>query len=85
MTTIGYGDRSPGNEPEIAFTMCAELVGLVFFVLLLDRITTVYEELRRDHTASSAIKDEIVQFLSRAVPHRVDSHGGSTGLSQSKG
>lgn len=84
MTTIGYGDRSPGNEPEIAFTMCAELVGLVFFVLLLDRITTVYEELRRDHTASSAIKDEIVQFLSRAVPHRVDSHG-STGLSESKG
>lgn len=81
MTTIGYGDRSPGNEPEIVFTMCAELVGLVFFVLLLDRITTVYVELKRDHTAKSAVKDEIVQFLSQTVP---GDHQGTSGLSEKK-
>ena len=77
----GAGDRGPGNEPEIVFTMFAELIGLVFFVLLLDRITTVYVEARRDHIAKSAIKDEIVQFLSRAVP---GDHQGTTGLSDKK-
>lgn len=81
MTTIGYGDRGPGNEPEVVFTMFSELVGLVFFVLLLDRITTVYAEVRREHTAKSAIKDEIVQFLSRALP---SDHDGTTGLAGKK-
>lgn len=35
MTTIGYGDRGPGNSPEIVFTLVAEILGLSFFALLL--------------------------------------------------
>ena len=68
MTTIGYGDRGPGNDPEIKFTLCAEIVGLCFFVLLLQEITSVYEESRRQVTEKNAVKDEIIQFLKRAVP-----------------
>jgi Ca2+-binding EF-hand superfamily protein len=68
MTTIGYGDRGPGNDPEIAFTMCSELIGLFFFVLLLDQITTVYNELRHELSIKNAIKDEVVQFMKSAIP-----------------
>ena len=35
MTTIGYGDRGPGNDAEIIFTMVSEVIGLSFFALLL--------------------------------------------------
>jgi Ca2+-binding EF-hand superfamily protein len=68
MTTIGYGDRGPGNDPEIQFTMFSELVGLFFFVLLLDQITTVYNEVRRELSNKNAIKDEIVQYMKSAIP-----------------
>ena len=72
MTTIGYGDRGPGNDPEIAFTMCSELIGLFFFVLLLDQITTVYHEVRRELSDKNAIKDEVVQFMKSAIPSASD-------------
>jgi len=73
MTTIGYGDRGPGNDPEIAFTMCSELIGLFFFVLLLEQITTVYNEVRREQSNKNAIKDEIIQYMKGAIPTR-DEH-----------
>jgi hypothetical protein len=68
MTTIGYGDRGPGNDPEIKFTLLAEILGLCFFVLLLQEITSVYEESRRQVTEVNQKKDEIVQFMKRSVP-----------------
>lgn len=68
MTTIGYGDRGPGNDPEIMFTLCAEILGLCFFCLLLQEIAKVYEESRRQVSETNAVKNEIVQFVKRAVP-----------------
>jgi hypothetical protein len=75
MTTIGYGDRGPGNDPEIVFTMCSELIGLFFFVLLLDQITTVSNEVRRELSKKNAIKDEVVQFMKSAIPPTTDGDG----------
>ena len=44
MTTIGYGDRGPKDNPlEIAFVIFAELVGLTFFSILLTEIVKVYQ------------------------------------------
>ena len=63
MTTIGYGDRGPGNDPEILFTICAEVLGLSFFALLLQQITTVYDEVNRERQGRESVKDEIVQFM----------------------
>eukprot|EP01048_Picozoa_sp_COSAG05_P015153 COSAG05_NODE_1794_length_4078_cov_2.720784_2_plen_641_part_00 len=65
MTTIGYGDRGPGNSPEIAFTLIAEVLGLSFFALLLFQITSVYEELNSEKDKEDKVKDEIIQFMKR--------------------
>eukprot|EP01047_Picozoa_sp_COSAG01_P099795 COSAG01_NODE_29750_length_630_cov_1.450094_1_plen_148_part_00 len=45
MTTIGYGDRSPANAQEILFTVVAEVLGLSFFALLLQQITSLNDVL----------------------------------------
>lgn len=77
MTTIGYGDRGPGNDPEIKFTLLSEIVGLCFFVLLLQEITNVYDESRRQGKETNAVKNEIVQFVKRSVPSSTSFESGT--------
>jgi hypothetical protein len=37
VTTIGYGDITPVNNAEIWFTICAMLIGVSFFALLVEQ------------------------------------------------
>ena len=66
MTTIGYGDRGPGNDPEIMFTLASEIVGLCVFVLLLTEINNVYEESRREQVGPD-FAFELMIFVSEMM------------------
>ena len=65
MTTIGYGDRGPKTEPELAFTLFAEVFGLAFFALLLTQINNVNELLGVEATEFKRYKDGVLQFMSK--------------------
>lgn len=63
MTTIGYGDRGPQLQTEIVYTMCAEIIGLSFFAMLLNQIAVLQEVLGRQQGIANEEKNEVVQFL----------------------
>ena len=63
MTTIGYGDRGPKTEPELAFTLFAEIFGLAFFALLLTQINNVNDLIGAESTKFKKYKDGVLQFM----------------------
>jgi len=63
MTTIGYGDRGPNNQTEILFVLFAEVLGLSFFALLLQQITTVNDVMGLESRKKSDVKNDIILFM----------------------
>eukprot|EP01052_Picozoa_sp_SAG31_P030605 SAG31_NODE_3154_length_4614_cov_2.763012_3_plen_334_part_00 len=63
MTTIGYGDRGPQTQHEIAFTMVAEVLGLMIFAVLLNQITVFASAANAVNEFDNDIKNRLVQQL----------------------
>ena len=64
MTTIGYGDRGPQNNPsELMFVIFAEVVGLSFFAVLLSEIVNVYNMADTRGKEQQQKKNQLIQFL----------------------
>eukprot|EP01052_Picozoa_sp_SAG31_P037736 SAG31_NODE_4918_length_2868_cov_1.461177_1_plen_688_part_10 len=68
MTSIGYGDITPVSAAEVKFVVVAQLVGMCFFALLIDRITRVSSVLE-ENRAHNIRKDAIISFMRQ---HNVD-------------
>ena len=72
MTTIGYGDRGPQTQHEIAFTMIAEVLGLMIFAVLLNQITVFAAAANVVNEFDNDIKNRLVQQLkNNDVPHSI--------------
>jgi hypothetical protein len=65
MSTIGYGDRGPGNESELVFTIAAELIGLAFFALLIQTINNLKDVIGLMETQQKEVKNKLVDQMKR--------------------
>lgn len=65
MSTIGYGDRGPGNESEIVFTIAAELIGLAFFALLIQTINNLNAVIGLKEKEQREVKNKLVDQMRR--------------------
>eukprot|EP01051_Picozoa_sp_SAG22_P007955 SAG22_NODE_581_length_8895_cov_2.587767_2_plen_185_part_00 len=63
MTTIGYGDYGPQTHDETIFVVLAEVIGLTFFVLLINTVSDLAEVVVHTSAEFHEIKNNVVGFL----------------------
>lgn len=63
MTTIGYGDVSPQLHEEKIFVICAEVIGMAFFAMLVHEINEVKKVARLNTASTKATKDQVMHIM----------------------
>eukprot|EP01052_Picozoa_sp_SAG31_P038493 SAG31_NODE_5155_length_2711_cov_2.412711_2_plen_431_part_00 len=63
VTTIGYGDITPVSDLEIAFTICAEIIGMFIFVYTTNSVASLLQGLSATRAGFQQHLDLIQEYM----------------------
>jgi hypothetical protein len=74
LATVGYGDVTAKTNPEFAFSMAVELVGILIFALLVGNITSIVSNMNMCEAIFSQQENDLekwLEALERSRPNKV--------------